>query len=213
MVDTIENNSAILTSLIDGRDIELRGCPICNIDDWVYFGGRWHFGLRVEYWICDGCGLVGQSPTFNTETLRKFYTLFYRELYEGSSEPTVDEYEYQKEKGRRLLRILKGVSPDVKLESILDFGCSVGGLLSTARDEHDAKLSVGVELDAAHARKARDSGIRVCDDLEELLTEGLKFDVVTIVQVLEHIPDIVGLLSQLREVVKDDGYLCIEVPH
>lgn len=189
-------------------------CPICGRDAWEYFGGRFHFGLRIEFWICPHCCLVVQSPRLREETLSQFYESFYRFLYQGNAQPTEEEYEFQKKRGRNLLSIFSSNSEIEKPGKILDFGCSASGLLTVARDEFQYSNTIGVELDKSYGDFARDKGFSVFSNLNELQQANIKdFDVITLSHVLEHISSLSMMLGQLGQLLKENGFLCIEVPH
>lgn len=207
-------NKAILTQLKEAQNEQLEICPICGTNKWEYFGGRYHFGFRLEYWICPTCTLVGQSPKFNDAFLPEFYSNYYRDLYGGNIKPTQEEFEFQKKRGRNLLEYYLKETSKTTLGSVLDFGCSTGGLLDVALHEFKAPLAVGIELDNEYSSAAKDHGIDVYTSIEELERRGYgKFDLITISHVLEHLSKPALLISKLSNLLKDDGVLCIEVPH
>src|SRR5262249_5512277 len=85
----------------------LSSCPVCSTNDWEYYGGRDHFGLRLQYWICSGCCLVGQSPQLPAEVLGRFYSEWYRLLYQDAVEPTGPEIQLQHDRAQHLLEVLR----------------------------------------------------------------------------------------------------------
>lgn len=193
----------------------LSRCPICSRADWEYYGGRAHFGVRLEYWICPGCCLVGQSPQLSAEVLGRFYSEWYRLLYQGAVDPADSELQLQQERSRHLLHVLKSqAAPDQPVTSLLDFGCSAGELLSVAAREFGVRDGLGIELDVVFSGQARRKGFHVFPTVEEAEQAGVRnLDLVTMSHVLEHLSDIVSPLAGLRNLLRERGLLCIEVPH
>jgi len=95
---------------------------------------------------------------------------------------------------------------------LLDFGCGGGAFLQ--RMHHRGWQVLGVDASAAVVKRIRDElGLpAVAGDLAspELKPEG--FDVVTMLQSLEHVHDPLGVLRQARELLAPGGRLYVWVP-
>jgi 2-polyprenyl-3-methyl-5-hydroxy-6-metoxy-1,4-benzoquinol methylase len=102
--------------------------------------------------------------------------------------------------------------------NILDIGCNRGYLLKVLKDNGYENL-VGIDLsndDLEHAKKLElNCPILNVDAFDYLEENKLKFDVIIIKAVLEHIPkDKVGKLIQLMyESLTNEGVLIIDVPN
>jgi SAM-dependent methyltransferase len=97
--------------------------------------------------------------------------------------------------------------------SLLDVGCNVGLFLKVAREEgYSVK---GVELNQACAAYARDTfNFEIYSTpLESATLEDESFDVVTLFDVLEHVPDIHVLMSIITKILKKDGLLVVQSPN
>jgi 2-polyprenyl-3-methyl-5-hydroxy-6-metoxy-1,4-benzoquinol methylase len=94
---------------------------------------------------------------------------------------------------------------------ILDAGCGSGRTLQEL-----ARFGAvsGVELDESAAQVARERGLGEVHTgrLEELPFEDGEFDLVTCLDVIEHTPDDVVTLRELRRVTKAGGHALITVP-
>ncbi len=99
--------------------------------------------------------------------------------------------------------------------SVLEIGCHTG-YLSHALISAGHSVS-GVELDAGAAEVARNSGVRViCGDIENpsvLRSVGTNFDVVLLMDVLEHLRDPVLALRNLRTLLRPGGRALITGPN
>ncbi|MFO1349737.1 MAG: bifunctional 2-polyprenyl-6-hydroxyphenol methylase/3-demethylubiquinol 3-O-methyltransferase UbiG [Gammaproteobacteria bacterium] len=96
---------------------------------------------------------------------------------------------------------------------VLDVGCG-GGILSESMARRGAQV-VGIDLGRAPLAVARlhqlESGVAV--DYREIAAEDLaceepaSFDVVTCLEMLEHVPDPASTVRACRTLVKDDGHV------
>ena len=102
----------------------------------------------------------------------------------------------------------------------LDIGCGVGGCLVAA---HRRGLEVrGIEIDPTHIALAEanllDAGLQGCiqqaDILDEAQTMQLgKFDVITMLSVIEHVMDVPKTLENVTRLLNPGGILFMEIPN
>jgi SAM-dependent methyltransferase len=153
---------------------------------------------RLHYRMvrCRSCGLVRSDPVLDAEQLRGLYRTSTFD-YGGELDGLRATY------GRALDR-LAALTP--ARAGLLDIGTGSGFTLEVAADRgwHDVH---GVEpsLDAiANARS--DIGPRITADVMRAgLFAAESFDAVTMFQVLDHMPDPVGLLGECRAVLRPGG--------
>jgi len=187
-------------------------CPLCASDRSLPFDRREFHGCLVENRICRDCGLVFQSPRMTEAETAVFYANEYRLLQEGSTTPTARNVSIQNARAALLYDFIQPVLSSVSRH--LDIGCSLGILLLRFKEAYHDQ-SVGVEPGEAHRMQARKAGLTVYNTLEDLEKAGEAcFDLVSILHVLEHLPDPVGYLTHLRKSILDpDGWLLLEVPN
>ena len=95
-------------------------------------------------------------------------------------------------------------------ESILDVGCGTGYLLERLQKSPNLKR-VGLELNESRAKLARNHA--QCEILETPVEslEHSPFDVITLINVLSHIPDFDLLFNSFRRLLKPGGRLILKV--
>jgi SAM-dependent methyltransferase len=123
----------------------------------------------------------------------------------------LDEHHWWYRGRRRIIRVeieSLGLSGDL---CVLDAGCGSG---RTMQDLVAYGEVHGIELDpdAAEIARARGIGEVRIGRLEELPYEDSMFDLITCLDVLEHIPDDRAALRELRRVCKPGGRLLAAVP-
>lgn len=165
---------------------------------------------------CVDCGLVYVSPRLQGAALESVYD----ETYWRSADPKARGYaDYARESAlylrtfeRRMRYVRRWLRPRAR---ILDVGCAAGYFLRVVqREGHDV---YGVELSPAIAKEAiaalgRDR-IHV-GTLEHAVAamdfRPASFDLITLWDVIEHIPDPQAVLRRIRELLAPGGHLLLE---
>lgn len=92
---------------------------------------------------------------------------------------------------------------------VLDFGCGTGDFVKFLNLK---KINgVGVEPNFQARDIARNKNIQVYENVNEL--ENLKFDVITLWHVLEHVPDYQNQIIELKKLLNSNGIIIIAVPN
>jgi len=91
-------------------------------------------------------------------------------------------------------------------DTVLDFGCSSGGLLLSL----EAAERIGIEVNPATRAEAVQAGLRVFDSLHSVADESV--DVAISNHVLEHVLSPYRVLRDLRRVLRPTGRLVLCVP-
>jgi 2-polyprenyl-6-hydroxyphenyl methylase / 3-demethylubiquinone-9 3-methyltransferase len=112
------------------------------------------------------------------------------------------------------LNWIDGIAP-LKGQKVLDVGCG-GGLLAEAMARHGAAEVLGIDLSAKalgvaelHAMDAEVLNVAYREvPVEELAAEQpASFDVVTCMEMLEHVPDPASVVNACRALVKPGGHV------
>jgi SAM-dependent methyltransferase len=147
---------------------------------------------------CRDCGFVFFDPRLAGGEL--FYREASREEYYASLRPEfVRAATFARRRG---------------LRRILDVGCGDGAFLAYAQRQG---LEVqGIELNQVAAERARREGYTVHSRLLQELTPALTggpFDLITLFQVLEHVPEPVRTLTEAKRLLGPAGVIAIAVPN
>lgn len=111
---------------------------------------------------------------------------------------------------RRRLETLQSLT-SLDGKTILDIGCGFGAYGFAAK-KYGAKISVGVDINRKYLKKSA-LGLVVLADAHALPFRDSCFDVVLMVEVLEHLSYEIEALREARRVVKKGGLLLITVPN
>jgi len=157
------------------------------------------YGRTADIYRCAQCGFL-QCSDF-TDVLQ-----YYADMEDGGYEDTRDE------RGLQARKLLESIAATRRLpgQRLLDVGAGSGILIEEA-----LKLGVqaeGIEPSATlqHTAVARDlpvrHGVLPHDDVKG------PFDIVTLIDVIEHVPNPVQLLDRMREVMAPDGIGVVVTP-
>ena len=157
---------------------------------------------RIHYRMvkCNACGLVRSDPVADDATLCNLYR---QSAFDYSAEVTNLRRTY----GRYLDKL---EAFGVRKVSLLEIGCGNGFFLEEAQTRGYADVR-GVEPGSEATAKAAPD-VRehiVCDIMRPGLFAEASFDVVCLFQVLDHLPDPVGVLAESRRVLKPGGFMLI----
>ncbi|HKX78659.1 MAG TPA: class I SAM-dependent methyltransferase [Novosphingobium sp.] len=161
---------------------------------------------------CADCALVYVGNPPNTHALHKTYSAdadYHSELLDPDSASTLRQTAI----ARRHAAILRRIVRDGEGLRLLDIGCSAGFFLDEARK---AGFAVeGVELSPDTAAFARDHfGLTVhTGTLDAAPLADSSFDVATLFDVIEHVPDPLGELHRIRRLLKPGGIVLQATPN
>ena len=159
---------------------------------------------------CQACGAlyVGEDPA-----AIDFDALYGQAYYTGGSDAVFADYVGQeaarRAHARRKLAVLRHLPPRIPRHGrLLDVGCAAGFFLTEARAHYEVQ---GVELSTWSSAYARDRlHLPVfTGTLQDAHLPADHFDVVTLWDVIEHVPEPVPVLAAAARVLKPGGRLVL----
>ena len=189
---------ATTTAMVEPNGRTAVPCHAClSIDNDTYIQAR---GYRIV--LCRNCGLWFVSPQPTVEELQHYYATYdsgdlWRDMEEGFNRSVRSTILERKQSGQ-----------------VLDVGCGSGNFLRCMKEKGFSVL--GIEPSVSGSEYARDAlqveifhGM-IHDFLK--LNPGRKFDVITLLNVLEHLTNPVETMEQLGARSGADGIVAIVVP-
>lgn len=151
---------------------------------------------------CAGCATLFSAELPGSEGEATDYSAYYHEAnleipawVEARLEEVVGEFEPYRRSGRWL-----------------DVGCGAGTLMRAGRNRGWA--AVGTEVAAGAAEAVREDGFEVhVGELSALPLEAGSFDVVSLVEVVEHVKDPRGLMLEAARLIRPGGAMYVTTPH
>jgi SAM-dependent methyltransferase len=174
-------------------------CPVCLQEKSTNF---LEIGDRKGFYHLCACGAAFLSPRMNDDELREWYKSgTYREHVGEWDEKLIETKNQLKFRAEYIAKLIK--SP---FKSHLDIGCSSGELLCAVHTANPDILSVGVDTDPVLATR----DFFVYSDIDKV--EGM-FDLITIIQTLEHINQPRKMIGSIYEHLNSNGIVIVEVPN
>src|SRR4030067_1599986 len=186
-------------------------CAVCESNDVSVVATTDRDGSPLQNVLCENCGLVWVDPRPDDKEIEKFYSEDYRKEYKGDLEPKMKHcYREIHRAIQRLERLAEYYSPGDK---ILDVGAGAGFFAYVLR-ENNADV-YGIEPNKGYAEFAQNKlGLKTIQS--GYLDDCNKFNyynIITINHVLEHLPNPLGSLNHMRDLLVENGKINIEVPN
>ena len=188
----------------------LSECPVCTATT-----SRELFVLRgFSHRRCRGCGFIFVNPRLSDEGARIYYNSEYYRQYCDHNERPINEVfgPYCRTFGPGLPDFVNRLGALCPRGRVVDVGCGLGALLASLPAA--AYERVGVEYNEAAARFAREHfGLQIVPDLADLRRAGSGFDLVTAIEVIEHVAEPLACMRDLAELLLPTGILVITTPN
>tara|TARA_B110000263_G_C15292492_1_gene504033 strand:- start:747 stop:1688 length:942 start_codon:yes stop_codon:yes gene_type:complete len=157
-----------------------------------------------KYVKCENCNLVFASPRLTVDEINRIYKIGFK----GKLEKKKDESDQSK-----YASIVKSFDKYRLNNRILDIGCFYGTFLKAAND-FDWKI-YGTEISEdiiSHAKENTNGDIRL-GELEDIHFEENYFDVIVMMDVIEHLPDPLSTLKEINRILRPGGLLYFDTPN
>ena len=181
-------------------------CPVCGSSQMIPLFTRNAYTLVK----CQTCDLVHVNPMPTDDAIRAHYQE--PEYYQGNEAQGYLDYADMRKAlqpyfQRRLDTLARHFKPGGHL---LDFGCAAGYFLEMAHSRGWRIAGVELSQDMA-ATASKQLGIVVANSLNDVSKHD--FDVITLWEVVEHLPRPVSELSHLYQFIRPGGALMLSTPN
>lgn len=181
-------------------------CAICgnNKNSPLYFINNFHI---VE---CVNCKFVYVNPRLPNDALHQIYLNNY-----FSSDSESHGYKDYELTAQLRIATFKHWTNHIQLfvnkGNVLDIGCASGYFLELMRDK--GWQVEAIELDAKMIAKVKAKNIPVFEKPFEQFVSDKKYQLITLFDVLEHIPDLKTTFEKLNYLLADDGVVALITPN
>jgi 2-polyprenyl-3-methyl-5-hydroxy-6-metoxy-1,4-benzoquinol methylase len=186
-------------------------CNLCGSERFSTFHNIQKGSRKFTVTKCIKCGLVFLHPRPSEKEIAELYDESY--FHGRGFDAGVNYVSGLKKReqwdiilNNRLSRIEQMADKGV----ILDIGCGLGELLNVAKDR--GWCAQGVELSEFAFKMAKKTfGLKVFNGtFEQADFSGNSFDVITMIEVIEHLPDPMKTLKECHRVLKTNGIIIVQ---
>ncbi len=156
-----------------------------------------HYGQTLDLYACEECGLI-QSRRL--EDVNSFYEGLQDKEYENT----------RAERARQARQIVMGLTKLMPTGRLFDVGAGSGILVEQALEL--GYTASGLEPSTWLQEQAQQRGLPVLAGVLPDERVGDNFDLVTLVDVIEHVDDPFGLLLDIKAILRPNGLLLLTTP-
>jgi len=204
-----------LNSTSEAASADRSACMLCGGEDAKVL---YPFFETFQVVRCRSCGFVYSTLPTNKEVMEQLYdAAYYRAdtrndyyFHNCVTDATVDKDDSNIRDFRKGLSLIETYRSGGKL---LDVGCGPGVFLSLAKERGWDVTGVDVSPFAVSYASGSLGHNAIAGELEEVGFPEKYFDVVTLWDVIEHLPAPIRTLREVHRVLKDDGLVFVDTPN
>ena len=182
-------------------------CLICNGHQLNKIAVNTSFGIDIVE--CSSCHFV-QSEYVSAKTLK----VYYEKDYLNQNEQQIVEYKLQQNKqAESQIKYIREICVDLRFANVLDYGASLGEMARKLKSISNQVCVV--EYNSKYVEILKKKNIFTILYDSDLFTSQFEdyFGLISLSHVLEHIPGPLALLDNFSYVLKNDGYLMVDLPN
>lgn len=181
-------------------------CTLCGSEAIEELSDKTRYSTLKKVYFCKQCQIVFLYPQMTEEEEADYYKDEYRKIFSCDSS-TKERFENAlpeaKQRRERIKHLLS------KEDKVLEMGCASGYFLFSIKglvgEIH------GIEPHTEDAEYAENLGIKVFFDHKHCYKE--YYNIIFMYHTLEHLRDPVKTLKEIKQLLKPNGFLVIEVPN
>lgn len=191
----------ILDKVSNGEQVwSNRNCLVCNNSNFqkVFIANDCY-----DYVRCNNCEMVQMEPIPNSSMLDELYNS--------------EEISYNAS-GSEFSNIVKPIGiidriyilKSIQTGKHLDIGSGVGGFLKTMSSNFDSE---GLEVNKIHSSIGINNGLKIHNMYSSQFAPTSKYDIITMLQVIEHLPDPKSVILDVKRLLKPGGLFYVACPN
>lgn len=190
-------------------------CELCGFNDFVSLFNSDRWGVPCKSVYCKNCGLIQINPRLNSSSYNLFYNKYYNKLSLGKCNNELnylDIFNGQLHKADEVFREILRVRTVIDTNcSILDIGCSLGGLIKRFNNG-GLKNCVGIDINSDFVKYGRENfGVNIRES--SIFDLNSKYDIIISNHVLEHIDNPKEHIKYIFDnLLSDNGLFFVSVP-
>lgn len=199
-----------------------RKCPVCDSTDWnvliesstskIMTGDQRIGKGNLNKIICTVCGLGANRFPYTEQELETLYG----EEYELNTYGREEHMFFTKEGPISRSQVFcDWISPHIptSAENLLEIGCGEGMLLSKIQATLPELHCTGIDGSKKASNLAKKKGLNVSQRLIHHSNDDLpKSDVIMMINVIEHVEDLKGVIQSMKNALRDDGRIIFCLP-
>jgi len=197
-------------SLENNFELEEISCNLCGSHSTYLIGTKRGQISEITFRIvkCKNCGLTYVNPRLTRASLGLVYN---QEYYGGLGfDPCVNYFDESFFHGNRIgfMTDVRSVVPFSPKQKLLDIGCGLGNLLAIAKEVGYICYGIDVSPFAVKYVQNRFPDIRIFEgDLGQVSLPERDFDVITAIEVVEHLHDPMSFFKRCALLLRHGGVL------
>lgn len=186
-------------------------CPVCQSKEFSLYE-KFGSDLQYTYVLCKNCGMVYQSPRPKYD--QDFIDAAYAEYYQFAENLQLNDLTDVRESSVQMFKkeIEHVIQYDKKRTAVLDIGSGMGTFLYAAKPYYPIAIGLDVSEQMASFVE-KNLGLKVFVQQFENFVYPVKFSLIHMSHVLEHVPDPNKWLLKAKTMLAEDGVLVINVPN
>lgn len=191
------------------QTVRQAACPMCgNAAPQPY---RWS-SKELRLLACRDCNLVFRELMPTTSEVNALYGDGYYSHWERGTEwDSIWDMKLKTVSGYLKAALQYGRMPDGQGRRLLDVGCAHGFMLVAGQKLGFEPYGLEIANDAVQAARSKGLDVRQSTIENTDFPDGF-FDVITAIDVIEHVPDPLAFIRHVRRLLKDTGLLLMVTP-
>lgn len=197
------------------NNISIQNCQICGNNQFSQHISCIDYTVSRETFKivkCNSCGFVFTNPRPNENEIGKYYSSDLYISHSATKKGLINALYHiiRKRTLKSKLNLLNSLKTPTK--ELLDIGTGTADFLNYM--VQNAYSGIGIEPDNSTREMAtKKYGLKILEAVNFYQLQAMTYDYVTMWHVLEHVSDLEGYATNIKRILKDDGYLIIAVPN